>query len=479
MAKHSELTNIHVPYNWTYADETAREAAAGLTSSDVGKLARQLDDNSLWMLTDDSPLTWVAVGGAGGGGGAASHDYYHYLAALLEPDAIEPLQAGAFSYVVASNVTKLLTASWSTRFGAAGRMEVRNQRDFIAMRGLTLTGLQSGSCALIIDPALPTYTDARETYFDRMLALVESTPQYLSIISGQTQPFLPGAYGAIVLQATQYNFAWVSIRTNADAYGWALTDEINDSSAFRTTVGMRFAVNKRVACEFRGESGSDTGETRGGGLLYYLCPASWSEIADPTTYNFRDDFMGDSLDTATKWTRAQSTAGNVEIVTLYQWLKLTGNSNWGTNGAFTQSSIARANGKIFQVDVYTGRNATANNSHVVGWHDGAGHSFSDFAHAVLFTSSGAANILKVYENGNDRGAVGSGYDNGTVYRVRITLGASNNAVYQIQGGAYGALGSGSWTTITPGTSSSSTTPLHGGFTCHPTGVMYLSDVKIY
>lgn len=72
MAKHSELTSIHRIYNWTYADETAREAATGMVPADVGKLARQLDDDSLWMLTDDDPVTWVAIGGGGGGSAAAA-----------------------------------------------------------------------------------------------------------------------------------------------------------------------------------------------------------------------------------------------------------------------------------------------------------------------------------------------------------------------------------------------------------------------
>lgn len=61
------LGEIHKAHNWEYADTTAREAATGLTPDDVGKLARQLDDNSLWMLTDDDPVTWVQVGGAPGG----------------------------------------------------------------------------------------------------------------------------------------------------------------------------------------------------------------------------------------------------------------------------------------------------------------------------------------------------------------------------------------------------------------------------
>lgn len=69
MTKHSEAALVHVPYNWTYADETAREAATGMELEDVGKLSRQLDDNTLWMLIDHDPVTWIAIGGGAGGVG--------------------------------------------------------------------------------------------------------------------------------------------------------------------------------------------------------------------------------------------------------------------------------------------------------------------------------------------------------------------------------------------------------------------------
>lgn len=65
MAKHSEAITSHIPYSWSYADQTTREAATGFVPADVGKLSRQLDDNSLWMLTDDSPETWIQVGSSG------------------------------------------------------------------------------------------------------------------------------------------------------------------------------------------------------------------------------------------------------------------------------------------------------------------------------------------------------------------------------------------------------------------------------
>ena len=64
--KSTPLGQMHVPYNWTYADAAARNAAAGLTADDVGKLARQLDNDSLWMLTDHTVPTWTAFGSSSG-----------------------------------------------------------------------------------------------------------------------------------------------------------------------------------------------------------------------------------------------------------------------------------------------------------------------------------------------------------------------------------------------------------------------------
>lgn len=60
--KNIALGAHHVPYNWTYDNEAARLAASGFANSDLGKLARQLDDNSLWMLTATTPV-WTSVSG--------------------------------------------------------------------------------------------------------------------------------------------------------------------------------------------------------------------------------------------------------------------------------------------------------------------------------------------------------------------------------------------------------------------------------
>lgn len=59
--RNAETGEVHKVYNYEYANEAARIGATGFASFDVGKVARQLDDNSLWMLTAVTP-TWVSMG---------------------------------------------------------------------------------------------------------------------------------------------------------------------------------------------------------------------------------------------------------------------------------------------------------------------------------------------------------------------------------------------------------------------------------
>lgn len=63
---HKSLTvgDIHIPYQWTYANAGLREAATGFVASDVGRLALQLDTYTLWVLSAVTP-TWVPVSGTG------------------------------------------------------------------------------------------------------------------------------------------------------------------------------------------------------------------------------------------------------------------------------------------------------------------------------------------------------------------------------------------------------------------------------
>jgi len=63
---------VHIPYQWSFANAAARvvvtdyRTGVGYQAKDLGKFARQTDDNSIWMLTATTP-TWQSVGGGSGG----------------------------------------------------------------------------------------------------------------------------------------------------------------------------------------------------------------------------------------------------------------------------------------------------------------------------------------------------------------------------------------------------------------------------
>jgi len=67
MSAHRNLTgnDIHTLIAFTYADAAARTGAVGLLPADIGKISRQADDGSLWILDNNSPVTWQAIGSIG------------------------------------------------------------------------------------------------------------------------------------------------------------------------------------------------------------------------------------------------------------------------------------------------------------------------------------------------------------------------------------------------------------------------------
>jgi hypothetical protein len=62
MSIHKNLpyTDSHFAHSYEYADAAARTGASGFVASDVNRLALQLDNNSLWLLTSTTP-TWMEI----------------------------------------------------------------------------------------------------------------------------------------------------------------------------------------------------------------------------------------------------------------------------------------------------------------------------------------------------------------------------------------------------------------------------------
>lgn len=66
-SKQTVADGIHIIQAFEYANAAARTGAAGLLPADIGKVARQLDDDSFWVLINDAPVTWAELAMPGGG----------------------------------------------------------------------------------------------------------------------------------------------------------------------------------------------------------------------------------------------------------------------------------------------------------------------------------------------------------------------------------------------------------------------------
>ena len=52
---------MHIPYSYVFDSSTDRASATGFTEKDLGKWARQLSDESFWMLRSISPIEWSYI----------------------------------------------------------------------------------------------------------------------------------------------------------------------------------------------------------------------------------------------------------------------------------------------------------------------------------------------------------------------------------------------------------------------------------
>lgn len=450
-----------------------RHGIGNIVCGGAANVTLDLTSDLAYLIYDSNLAKWICLGaGSSSSSTDANTAYYSYLCALLEPDAIEAAQLDSFTYVIADDETKYVLGSWYTRLGAAGRWEVRDPRTPVSLRNVTLTGLGSNASAIILNPALATYTNARTTYFTRLKDIAELPTQYVSGTATNTfYKLLPGPYGIIITNATCFDFAWIVIKGPGGA-AMNLGNEVGDTTIQRVSTQLFLPMSKNYCIGMLTSTQGTAGNLAG--ISYVILPATWSGIPDLTAYDFRSDFMEATIDTTTEWTKTESTAGNIAIDTSFQWCKFLGNSNWGANGVISKTSITRAAAKVFQCDVFVGTDANI----VVGFHDGAGLSVSDFSHGVQLRADG---YRYIYENANIReNAAETKFSSNNIYRVRITLQSTNTAAkYEMQGGSeYDPIGGTTWTDITPGTTSSSTTPLYAGISVY-SGTAYVSDVKIY
>ncbi len=98
-AREDFAAGFKVPWSFDYADSTARLAATGFVAADVGTFAIQRSDDTMWVLTGYSPITWS---------GAESGWCQAWVAELLAT------MIGAAEFSGAESELTIMVEQWNT-----------------------------------------------------------------------------------------------------------------------------------------------------------------------------------------------------------------------------------------------------------------------------------------------------------------------------------------------------------------------------
>jgi hypothetical protein len=90
--KDLEIGEIHRVQCLEYTSASLRLAATGFVAADVGRVARQLDDNSFWLLTGYSPISWVTLTGLT----PINHEALRQLIHFIDNGPAEGFASGAY-----------------------------------------------------------------------------------------------------------------------------------------------------------------------------------------------------------------------------------------------------------------------------------------------------------------------------------------------------------------------------------------------
>jgi len=103
----------HYLQQWEPADSTARLALT-VAATDVGKVARQVDTNVFYILTDDSPMTWQVIGsntstvtgtGSANGTNTGDQNLFSTIAVSGQSNVVADTTTDTLTLVAGTNVT--------------------------------------------------------------------------------------------------------------------------------------------------------------------------------------------------------------------------------------------------------------------------------------------------------------------------------------------------------------------------------------
>lgn len=107
---HKNITtgDVHYIQNWSVADTTARDALT-VTATDVGKVCQVTGTSTYYILTDDSPMTWQAIGSI-----TSASNSFATIAVSGQSDVVADSSTDTLTLAAGSNITITTNAGTDT-----------------------------------------------------------------------------------------------------------------------------------------------------------------------------------------------------------------------------------------------------------------------------------------------------------------------------------------------------------------------------
>lgn len=253
MAYHSSETtgSVHIPYNWSYANSGERTSATGFTSGDIGKLARQTDDNTLWMLVATAP-TWVAVTGEGGEGtqaGSLIVDAVKSTAGTLTPGQVVRLTGWSETYgCVEVELAKADSVSTMPACGFVQTTVTGTSAGTITVSGhlinVDTSGVAEAACLWVSAATAGAFTSTRPTtvgHYVQIVGACAKSDASTGVI--RVSPHPPASYMQPNIAENKY---WVGNATNQATAQWIKDSYHNSSDGEETTTGTDYVQKVRL-----------------------------------------------------------------------------------------------------------------------------------------------------------------------------------------------------------------------------------------
>jgi len=178
MALHKNLGagDIHVMYNWSYVDQTAREAAEGFYPADIGKLAVQTDDFTFWVVSAVSLVlpykpTWLPVGQPVGGFlNETTHKALRQLIHFIDNGPTKEFASGAYRELTGTAFPTAVT--WYDKAGVGKKKIVEKLISYTGPLPSTITWRIYDAAEVLLETVVDTisYSGVFETSRTRAIS---------------------------------------------------------------------------------------------------------------------------------------------------------------------------------------------------------------------------------------------------------------------------------------------------------------------